>query len=289
MVICDLTLPNTPAVIFGASRRFSDRPASSGCGLPMASLLEAENGKVVSLRGTFPLASRRTAAFSAARLQCSEAYYSVPNLLKESQPTSTSHGVVVTEPRFRYAGGAGQDSPGPIFNIGNMIPPSGGHFSQAARFSSDRPPRPRVRADSLAAAREQMSINYESSRNVSGSLLERPSSSKATCFFGQRLQNSFSPFRQPLTLVHTHARDGGALETHHIVGGAITRAVRRLPSEIIAARDPTPGPGHFTVKSEIGSGASYIGRRLREAKSSTPGPCSYDVSKADERLRRKRR
>lgn len=280
MVIADPTLPSSVSAVFCNASRFPIRPASPGSGLPPESPLEANRGKIVSLRGSFPVAGRTTAF--GAKAQCAEGYYSVADLLRDGA-CSHSRGVVNTESRFRWQSVVGGDSPGPIFYAENHDHVQGGVFSTMDRF----PPKLH-RANNLTLAREAMALQYAASSNAVIKINQR-SHSTAPCNFGLRLQNQNSPFRRSATPIHTYARDGGSLETQRIFGGAISRAQRKLPSQAIAERDPTPGPGQFNITSTLGKQPFHIGRRVRPQLSTTPGPCSYDVGAVDERMRRARR
>lgn len=283
MVIADPTLARSTSAPFCNADRFPRPPVTPGCTLPCPTLDERANGKVASLRGSFPVSTRSRTNY-LVQFQCAEAYYSAPDLLKDG-PGRSSHGVVTTENRFRWRDAVGQDSPGPIFNPPLDNRSNGGVFSRAERFPG-KLSLPKSNVNTLAEARELMSWKYASTSNQSLDLSRR-SYSKADCNFGARLENQFSPFRRAVTPVHSHAPDLDE-EKRRIVGGSFSTAVRKLPSEVIAARDPTPGPGQFDIKTEPPKGF-YIGRKVRTPKSIVPGPCSYDILAVEARLRRKRR
>lgn len=268
-------LPWAPRVPLGSAPRFQPEQTTPGCTLPQASLVDSENGKITSAKGSFGTSVRKT--FPVKPRACPHAFYTLPNALETLQ---ASHGVVVTEQRFRGETFRGHESPGPIFYPKSTDRAKGGTFPNAARFPDES-----KKVASAAAANVPVLATSYSGSDLASAARKRPASS---CTFGSRVAAN-SPWPQSATPVHVYDPDGG--QPAHLTGGRFGTAVRDTTAGILASGEAllNPGPGHFNVPSKFGTGSHYIGRRTRELRSSTPGPGAYDIRKADERLRRQRR
>jgi hypothetical protein len=254
-------LPNQGTVTIGTAARFPPRPPTPGCTLRVDSLLDAKRGKVGSAKGTFGAAKRSTGAALGGKTVCAEAFYSMPNALDVVQ---ASRGVTVNEQRFRAAVFAGHESPGPIFFPAIPSDARSAYISSTSRFPASKA--------SLTAHCDL------------GPALPSYSTKATACNFGQRTANN-SPWQPPTALTHTCIEN----DEQHITGGAMSKAVRRSVHEELALNsEGLPGPGHFSVPSDLGCKGFHLGRKLRSSISLTPGPASYDLNLVAERMHRKR-
>jgi hypothetical protein len=201
---------------------------------------------------------------------CSEAFYSIPSAL---EALANSHGVVVTEQRFRTQVVAGHESPGPIFFADTASKPRGGVMLLAPRFTESPPPV----SPPLSPTKWSPGV---SPCPVGGT----PAASR--CTFGKRTMSS-SPWLSSSSGVHTYHPER---ESRSIEGGPLGRAPRRSAFLLAGSDSETlPGPGHFDLPEVFATGGFHLGRKVRRAQSSTPGPGAYDIRRADDLLRRKRR
>ena len=277
----DVTLPRAPSIAIGVARRFPKSVSQPGSTLPLASLVESECGKIVSMKGTFSRVVRRT--LDIGTKLCPEAYYTMPNVLVDADSrVAESRGVVVTEPRFRAELFAGHESPGPIFYPGFLLGPQGGSIGKANRFPA--PPARAFRTEKTEGSADNSNATWQT--HLKGTQA-RSRAATPGCKFGLRTATN-SPWTAASSDIHTY--DPVDERTRLLPGGVMPKAERRTQlgsggesSEI------TPLPGHFHKPSNLGSGAFYVGVRRRETRSNTPGPGAYDLRLVDARMNRKRR
>jgi hypothetical protein len=264
------------------------QPTTPGCSLPPDTPVEGARGKIVSAKGTFATATRRT---MPGRTHASPiAFYTMPSALESLR---ASRGVVVTGPRFQGETFAGHESPGPIFFPDAPRHVRGGTMAGSERFPAPRPSRGAssgivVSSPQFGHSNAAIGGSPSGAHSVASGNQSRASSATRRCTFGVRPLKTNSPWTEASSdATHSYlpADDG-----HRIVGGVLGTAPKVSSFAGAADAADTPGPNHFHVPTRIGEGRGFfVGRRLRAPPSLTPGPGAYDVGLAEDRLRRKRR